>query len=140
LHSVYRISNHAQDILLKDSHSCCLMAIQRIRSFCIQFTEFQTMRKIHLYQLMCGTKQKFVRSTMEMKYRMDILWSYLENFKDTVTGQPCFSLLTKVAKLVLTLPYSNADKERVFSLIRQNKTAHFLWTEHFPAFLLSRWQ
>ena len=42
--------------------------------------------------------------------------------KDTVTGQPCFLLLTKVAKLVLTLPHSNADEERVFFLIRQNKT------------------
>ena len=55
-------------------------------------------------------------------HRMDILWSYLENVKDTVTGQLCFLLLTKVAKLVLTLAHTSADKERVFSLIRKNKT------------------
>jgi len=42
-------------------------------------------------------------------HRMDILWSYLENVKDTVTGQPRFSMLTKVAKLVLTLPHSNKE-------------------------------
>ena len=31
-------------------------------------------------------------------------------------------MLSKVAKLVLTIPHSNADEERVFSLVRQNKT------------------
>ena len=55
-------------------------------------------------------------------HRMDILWRYLSGVKDDVTSQPRFSLLAKVAKLVLTIPHSNADKERVFSLIRQNKT------------------
>ena len=55
-------------------------------------------------------------------YRMDTLWAYLSTVKDGVSGLPTFSLLSKVAKLVLTLPHSNADEERVFSLIRQNKT------------------
>ena len=53
---------------------------------------------------------------------MDVLWAYLGSLKDVVTSQPTFSLLANVAKLVLTLPHSNADEERVFSLIRQNKT------------------
>ena len=51
-----------------------------------------------------------------------MLWAYLGSMTDQVTGQPSFSLLANVAKLVLTLPHSNADEERVFSLIRQNKT------------------
>ena len=55
-------------------------------------------------------------------YRMDVLWAYLATVKDSVTGQLTFSRLAKVAKLVLTIPHSNADEERVFSLVRQNKT------------------
>lgn len=53
---------------------------------------------------------------------MDVLWVYLGSMTDPVTGQPTFSLLANIAKLVLTLPHSNADEEHVFSLIRQNKT------------------
>ena len=45
---------------------------------------------------------------------MDVLWAYLGSMTDQVTGQPSFSLLANVAKLVLTLPNSNADEERVF--------------------------
>ena len=34
-----------------------------------------------------------------------------------------FSRLCKVAKLVLVIPYSNAEEERVLSMVRKNKTA-----------------
>ena len=34
-----------------------------------------------------------------------------------------FALLAKVAKFVLILSHNNADEERIFSLIRKNKTA-----------------
>ena len=53
--------------------------------------------------------------------RADILWHGLEKLKD-VNGKLMFGLLSKVAKLVLVLPHSNADKERVFILVRKNKT------------------
>jgi len=93
---------------------------------CTQLTEFQTMQDalIPAYvwdEAKVHEKQDSSDEVIEY-HRMDILWSYLENVKDTITGQPCFSLLTNVAKLVLTLPHSNADEEQVFSLIRQNKT------------------
>lgn len=55
-------------------------------------------------------------------HRMDIPWAFLGNVKDAVTSQPSLLLLANAAKLVLTLPHSNANEERVFSLIRQNKT------------------
>ena len=60
--------------------------------------------------------------TTVVHHRMDVLWGYLASLKDPVTKQPRFQLLCEVARLVLTLPHSNADEERVFSLIRQNKT------------------
>ena len=44
---------------------------------------------------------------------MDIIWSYLR--------QP-FPLLSKIALSVLTLLHSNATEERVFSMIKKNKT------------------
>ena len=39
-----------------------------------------------------------------------------------MTGKPRFERFVKVAKLVLCIPHSNADAERVFSSIGLNKT------------------
>ena len=52
----------------------------------------------------------------------DLLWHELEKLTD-INGKLKFGLLAKVAKLVLILPHSNADEERVFSPVRKNKTA-----------------
>lgn len=52
----------------------------------------------------------------------DLLWHRLEHLRD-VNGKLKFGLLANVAKLVLILPHSNADEERVFSMVRKNKTA-----------------
>ena len=54
-------------------------------------------------------------------YQMDIIWGYLCSIKDPVTSLPRFPMLGKMAKLVLTLPHSNASTEGVFSLIHYNK-------------------
>ena len=54
-------------------------------------------------------------------YRMDSIWGHVATVKN-VDGSQSFELLSKVAKLVLVIPHSNAGEERVFSLIRQNKT------------------
>ena len=54
-------------------------------------------------------------------HRMDIVWSELgKKFPD---GTFQFSHLSKVAKLVLVIPNSNAEEERVFSMVTKNKTA-----------------
>ena len=55
---------------------------------------------------------------------MDVIWVFLSTKE---TGDGCklkFSNLSKVAKLVLTLPHLNAGEERVFSLVRLNKTPY----------------
>ena len=54
-------------------------------------------------------------------YRMDVLWGYISKIK-TCFGRLQFNLLFKVAKLVLVLPHSNNGEERVFSMVRKNKT------------------
>ena len=49
---------------------------------------------------------------------MDIVWSELgKKFPDQLSRLP------KVAKLVLVIPNSNAEKEHVFSMVTKNKTA-----------------
>ena len=54
-------------------------------------------------------------------YRVDILWGYISQMKDCI-GKHRFDILFKVVKLVLVLPHSNASEERVFSIVRKNKT------------------
>lgn len=53
-------------------------------------------------------------------YRMDTIWAYLSVAKDP-DGTSRFSKLAKVARLVLTLPHSNAEEERVFSMVTKIK-------------------
>jgi hypothetical protein len=52
-------------------------------------------------------------------YRRDVVWTYLA--KMTVPGSDAsrFGNLSKIAKLVLTVPHSNAGEERVFSVIHK---------------------
>ena len=37
-------------------------------------------------------------------------------------GQPKYSVLAKIMKGIAVIPHSNASSERVFSLVRKNKT------------------
>ena len=58
---------------------------------------------------------------MDEYYRVNILWGYISQMKDCIEKHR-FDILFKVVKLVLVLPHSNASEERVFSIIRKNKT------------------
>ena len=49
---------------------------------------------------------------------MDVVWDHLSKEKDA-SGNFKFPIISKVAKLVLTIPHTNADAERVF--IGKNK-------------------
>ena len=62
------------------------------------------------------------REVVQEDRRIDEFWTDLSLKKDPVTRLTQFPLLAKVARLVLTLPHSNADAERVFSAIGLNKT------------------
>lgn len=67
-------------------------------------------------------KKGSVKDGSTTYFRPDILWAFLSTMKFSITGQLRFKHLSRVAILVLTLPHSNADEERVFSFIKQNKT------------------
>ena len=53
--------------------------------------------------------------------RMDAIWAYLSSLKNP-DGSFKFPKLSKVALLILVIPHSNAEEERVFSMINKNKT------------------
>ena len=86
-----------------------------------EFLQYQTMNdsdiptKIWEEALVKEDKDKDSR-----KYRMDVIWAYLNTLKN-IDGKLIFEWLAKVALLVLTIPHSNAQEERVFSLVTKNK-------------------
>ena len=55
-------------------------------------------------------------------HRLDILWHHLSMMKDP-DGTHRFSRLAKIALLILSVPHSNAEEERIFSMVRKNKTS-----------------
>ena len=58
-----------------------------------------------------------------VRHRVDILWWHLGQLKVRETPPNCrFRQLSKVAEIVLVIPHSNAEQERLFSIVRKNKT------------------
>ncbi len=55
-------------------------------------------------------------------YRVDVLWWHIANLKLSGTNTPRFKYLFRVAEVVVILPHSNAEEERLFSIVRKNKT------------------
>ena len=55
-------------------------------------------------------------------YRFDVLWHYIVKIIVPGACNKRFKLLPEVASLVLVLPHSNAGLERLFSVLRTNKT------------------
>ena len=55
-------------------------------------------------------------------YRIDVLWHYIVKIIVPGTCNKRFKFFPRVASLVLVLPYSNAGLERLFSIVRRNKT------------------
>lgn len=77
-----------------------------------------------------------MESDDDTHYRMDVIWHYLSTLKSG-DGRFRFKRLSEVAMLVLTIPHSNADEERVFSMVRKNKllSAQALdWTKPFQVY------
>ena len=55
-------------------------------------------------------------------YRVDILWYYIASMRLPETSISCFKVLPRIVVIVLVLPHSNASLERLFNIIRKNKT------------------
>ena len=58
----------------------------------------------------------------ELKKKTDAeFWAFLSGVKD-VDEEPVFRNLVCLAKLILILPHSNAETERIFSMLTDTKT------------------
>lgn len=55
-------------------------------------------------------------------YSMDVIWGYLCKMQVTGSSELKFGRLCRVARAVLVIPHSNASEERIFSMVRKNKT------------------
>ena len=55
-------------------------------------------------------------------YRVDVLWHHIANMRLPETSIRRFKVLPRIAVIVLVLPHSNASLERLFSIVRKNKT------------------
>ncbi|XP_071058185.1 uncharacterized protein [Pseudochaenichthys georgianus] len=55
-------------------------------------------------------------------FDIENFWGNMASMKNKVTGMSRFGRLSRIAKLVLVLPHSNADAERVFSVVGLNKS------------------
>lgn len=89
-----------------------------------EFVEYQLLDHSDIQQSIWETASEKMEGSDGVFLRMDALWGYLGSVK---TGDGCnlkFKHLSRVAKLVLTLPHSSAAEERVFSLVRLNKTPY----------------
>ena len=53
---------------------------------------------------------------------MDTMWFHINKIKIASTTMKRFKFLPKVADVVLVLAHSNADLERLISIVRKNKT------------------
>ena len=54
-------------------------------------------------------------------YRADVLWWYTANMKVPGSQLKRFKNLFLVAEIILVLPHSNAEEERLFSIVRKNR-------------------
>ena len=54
--------------------------------------------------------------------RIDMAWHLIGQMRDAATGNAKFRNLSSVMKGILTIFHSNADCERIFSLVQKNKT------------------
>ena len=54
--------------------------------------------------------------------KLDSLWSFIGQMKDHAENALLFPRLWKVVRLILTILHSNAEEERVFSIVKKSKT------------------
>ena len=92
-----------------------------------EFVEYQLLEQSdipqHVWQS-AKEKREGDESEESTFIRMDVVWAFLSS---ATTGDGCklkFARLSKVARLILVLPHSNAGEERVFSMVRLNKTPY----------------
>ena len=52
-------------------------------------------------------------------YRMDVIWYYIASMKIAGLNAKHFKLLPKIAQIVLIIPHSYAELEKLFSIVKK---------------------
>ena len=85
-----------------------------------EFLDYQLMDKEEIPESVWKSALVVIKDECNF-YRMDTVWAYMSSAKNP-DGMYRFKKLTRIARLVLILPHSNAEEERVFSMVTKNKT------------------
>jgi len=89
---------------------------------CVEFLDYQAMSRDEIPKDIWDDAVCYEDSTGSTKvtyHRMDRIWSHISQMKLPGLDSARFAHLSPIAKLVLTIPHSNAAEERVFSVIRK---------------------
>ena len=65
---------------------------------------------------------RFSEEILQPDVRIDQVWHSISKLTSPATGKPKYTSLYKIARLLLVMYHSNADCERIFSLVNKNKT------------------
>ena len=92
-----------------------------------ELSEFDSLtEEFNEYQLLCDSDipDHVMESCKNDRGELKLvsLWSFIGQMKDCAENALPFPRLWKVVRLILTISHSNAEEERVFSIVRKNKT------------------
>ena len=78
--------------------------------------------------------------SLVLDQRVDTVWMEISGIKDKTTGKEKYLYLSKIMVMILSLAHSNAEDERLFSLVRKNATDFRpnLSTQTFSDFLTKK--
>ena len=88
-----------------------------------EFTAYQLLEDSDIPQDVWKQATLYIDEEHNQTYhRMDVLWHHISTMRAPDNSYRFFRL-SQIAKLILVIPHSNAEEERVFSMVRKNKTA-----------------
>ena len=85
-----------------------------------EFVAFQLLASSDIPQSVSESAKEKMENDYQEFVRMDKIWAFLSTMKTGDGYNLRLPQLSKVAKLVLTLPHSNAGEERAFILVHLN--------------------
>ena len=89
--------------------------------------DYQLLEEENIPQSVWESAKEYLEDDLEGKQifiRMDVVWAFLSSMKTSNCCTLRFPNLSRVARLIFVLPHSYAGEERVFSIIRLNKTPY----------------
>ena len=89
-----------------------------------EFVDYQLLKSTDILDDTWKVANVQVEKEEMQTVRPDAIWNFLVSMKSADGCRPRFANLAKVAKLVLVRLHSNAGEERLFSVVRLNKTSY----------------